>query len=292
MVFPGLGGLDPGGLAIQKGRDLMSEELIVQATSEPRTRESLASDLAHLGVGPGMCLLVHSSLRALGWVAGGPVAVVQALTDVLTPSGTLVMPTHTSFNSEPSYWQNPAVPPSWWETIRTTMPAFDPLITPTSFMGQIVEVFRSWPGALRSSHPQVSFAALGPQARFITADHVLEDGLGEGSPLARIYDLDGWVLLLGVGHANNTSFHLGECRAGGVQHTRQGAAVREDGVRVWKTFSDLDWNAEPFAEVGSAFEAAEMVTVGAVGSAPARLFRQRPAVDFAKEWLASHQSGT
>jgi aminoglycoside 3-N-acetyltransferase len=68
--------------------------------------------------------------------------------------------------------------------------------------------------------------------------------------------------------------------------------VWEGGVRVWKTFSDLDWNAEPFAEVGSDFEAVEAVRVGAVGSAPARLFRQRPAVDFAKEWLAKHQSRT
>jgi aminoglycoside 3-N-acetyltransferase len=265
--------------------------MVVQATSEPRTRESLASDLSRLGIEPGMCLLVHSSLRALGWVSGGAVAVVQALTDALTPTGTLVMPTHTSFNSEPSYWQNPGVPPSWWDTIRTTMPAFDPLITPTSFMGQIVEVFRTWPGALRSSHPQVSFAALGPQGRFITADHALEDGLGEGSPLARVYDLDGWVLLLGVGHANNTSFHLGECRAGVARPTQQGAAMREGGVRVWKSFSDLDWNAEPFAELGSAFDEVEAVKTGAVGSAVARLFRQRPAVDFAKEWLTRNQSG-
>src|SRR5262252_7899344 len=98
------------------------EAAIVQATQTPRTRDSLAAGLYGLGVRPNMTLLVHSSLRALGWACGGPVAVVQALIDVLAPEGTLVMPTHTSGNSEPSRWQHPPVPPAWWQTIRLAMP--------------------------------------------------------------------------------------------------------------------------------------------------------------------------
>ena len=264
----------------------MTEATIVEATRAPRTRASLAADLYRLGVRSEMTLLVHSSLRALGWVCGGPVAVVQALTDVLSPEGTLVMPTHTSGNSEPSYWQHPPVPSAWWQTIRLAMPAFDPQVTPSTGMGQIVEVFRTWPGTLRSGHPQVSFAARGPNADYITANHLLADGLGNGSPLARIYDLDGYVLLLGVGHANNTSFHLGESRASGVPQTVEGAAVLENGVRSWRTFSQVDWDATPFAEIGAQFDATGNVHRGSVGSAEARLFPQRAAVDFAKEWIS------
>src|SRR5215467_6186758 len=195
------------------GRYSMSEEQIVHATPAPRTRESLANDLRQLGVMVGMTIIVHSSMSSLGWVSGGPVAMVQALMDVVTEAGTIVMPTQTGEYSDPAQWENPPVPQAWWQIIRETMPAFDPLITPATFMGRTVEVFRTWPGALRSNHPIVSFAAWGRHAQYITAGHTLEYGLGEGSPLGRIYDLDGWVLLLGVGYDSNTSFHLAEYRA-------------------------------------------------------------------------------
>lgn len=109
----------------------MSEADVIARTPFPRTRQSLAADLRRLGVASGMVLLVHSSLSSLGWVCGGPVAIIQALMDVLTPQGTLVMPAHTGDYSEPANWNHPPVPSSWVPVIRATMPAFDPRLTPT-----------------------------------------------------------------------------------------------------------------------------------------------------------------
>ncbi len=257
----------------------------------PETRESLASDLATLGVRPGSVLLLHSSLKSLGWVCGGPVAVVQALRDALGHDGTIVVPTHTPGNSDPAAWQHPPVPQSWWPIIREHMPAFDPAITPSRWMGAIAEAVRTWPGALRSDHPHVSFAAWGPAAEEIVSGQRLDDMLGETSPLGAVYRLDGDVLLLGVGHDNNTSLHLAEYRVPAPPRTRLGAAVRAAGAdrREWTWWEDVDIDEGDFERCGENLDATGAVTMGAVGSAACRLMRQRAAVDFAVGWFAAHR---
>lgn len=267
----------------------MSEEQTIEAADRPRTRESLAADLRRLGVEAGMVLLVHSSLSALGWVSGGPVAVVQALQDVLTPAGTLVMPTHSSEYSEPSVWQHPPVPADWWPIIRETMPAFDPQRTPTRGMGRIVEAFRTWPDVQRSYHPRDSFAAWGRHAGQVTAGHSLSYSLGEGSPLARVYDLGGSVLLLGVGYNRNTSFHLAEYRIPNTQPYRDGGPIWDGGRRVWQEYDNIDMDPDIFPEIGADFDKTGRVTIGKVGSAESRLFSQRAAVDFAQTWLSERR---
>ena len=61
----------------------------------PVTEQALAAGLRRLGVGEGMVMIVHSALSALGWVCGGPVAVIRALTRAVGADGTLVMPAHS-----------------------------------------------------------------------------------------------------------------------------------------------------------------------------------------------------
>lgn len=267
----------------------MSETEVIQKTpNNPATVQSLAKDLSALGIMPGMTLLVHSSLSSLGWVCGGAVAVILALESVLGDKGTLVMPTHSSDLSDPAQWENPPVPETWWELIRETMPVYDPDLTPTRNMGAIPECFRKQEGVLRSSHPQQSFAARGVKAAKIVKRHSLDFGLGEGSPLARIYEIEGWVLLLGIGYNNNTSLHLAEYRADyrGKKFREDGAPILIEGERQWVTLQDIELDDSDFVAIAESFaRETGLVRYGFVAQATARLMPQRPLVDYAVQWM-------
>lgn len=254
----------------------------------PVSIASLTADLRALGVRPGASIVVHSSLSSLGWVIGDAPAVIAALGNALGVGGTLVMPTHSGGLSDPAGWVAPPVPSEWHDRIRAEMPAYDPAITPTRIMGAIPESFRGHPGVRRSAHPRQSFAARGPRAAFVTDDHALDCAMGERSPLARLYDLDADVLLLGVGHDRNTSLHLAEYRASwpGKRHTTFGSPVMIDGTRHWLEVDDLDFDDSDFARLGEDFEHdTGAAFVGKVGAATARLMRQRTLVDYAVEWM-------
>ncbi|NNF67502.1 MAG: AAC(3) family N-acetyltransferase [Gammaproteobacteria bacterium] len=254
--------------------------------------DSLLNDFRALGISHGDTLLVHSSLSRIGWVHGGPIAVIKALQAALGHTGTLVMPAHTSHISEPALWRNPRAPAESIDTIRSTMPAFDPLVTPSRGMGVIAECLRSQPGVLRSAHPQDSFIARGPAAGKITAVHTLDNGLGEQSPLARLYELDAKILLLGVGHDSNTSIHLSENRANyaGKRQIKNGAPVLVDGKRVWTEFEHLEYNVADFRQIGQAFASqTDATSCSFVGRAQSQLFPMRRLVDFAVDWINANR---
>ena len=258
-------------------------------SAEPVAPARIAADLRALGLPSGALVLLHSALSSLGWVPGGPQGALDGILATLGPEGTLVVPTHSSENSEPSAWQAPPVPEAWWEAIRATLPAFHPARTPTRGMGAIPDLFRTWPGVLRSAHPTSSFAAGGPLAERVVEGHALDLPLGEGGPLARLYERDAWVLLLGVGHDSNTSLHLAEHRARGVRLKPQSSAVQTSAGRAWVTYQELESEDECFPALGADFEAAHDVRRGHVGAAPARLFRQRALVDFAVAWIEARR---
>ena len=272
----------------------MPEGQVVRKTEKLATVESLRAEFKELGIEKGMVLLVHSSLSAIGWVCGGAVAVIIALQEVLGETGTLVMPTHSTDLSDPSQWENPPVPESWWQTIRETMPAYDPDLTPTRSMGKIAETFRKGNGVLRSAHPLHSFCATGPQASYIIDNHALAYGMGESSPLARIYDLHGFVLLLGVGHSSNTSIHLAEYRADFPTRriVQEGAPVSQTGSRIWSTFENIDVDDSDFDRIGADFlrsDAGKIIRHGKVGNANSQLMPQPAVVDFAVDWLEENR---
>lgn len=265
---------------------------VIKKTSIPNTVDSLKSDLRILGVKPASTIIMHSALSQIGWTVGGPVSVIKAVMEILTPKGTLVMPSFTGDNSEPSKWENPPVPQDWWEIIRRNMPAYHPSITPTRGLGIIAETFRKYPKVMRSDHPISSFAAWGKHAKKVIENHELDSDLGENSPLAQIYDLNGQILLLGVSHSNNSSLHLAEyrCEYGDKRFSPTGSAIQIKNERKWVVWNELNHNSDDFEKLGRDFETMIGYQPKKVGNAESRLLSQRKMVDFAVKWLVKNRN--
>ncbi len=260
----------------------LSLDDVIRHSRRAHTRSSLAADLAALGLCPGDTVIVHSALSRIGYVAGGSVAVIGALLDVLGPAGTLVMPAQSADLTDPASWRFPAVPPDWVDVIRDATPPYDPARTPTWNLGAIAELFRTWPGVGRSAHPVCSFAAFGPRAEFILKPHGFDDPFGEASPLARLYGLDARILLIGTGWAVATALHLAERRADPLAEPEPCLSpVLRDGRRVQVNWAEYPHDSANFVSIGSDMERDGLVRVGLVGEAATRFARMRHAIDFA-----------
>lgn len=268
----------------------MTEQISSQTALN--TLESITADLQNLGIVPGEKLLVHVSLSSMGWVNGGSTALIHALMNRLTEEGTLIMPAQSGDLSDPDEWEAPAVPKDWWQTIRDTMPPFDPAITPTRGIGTVAEHFRTFPGVVRSNHPAVSFTAWGKNASALMADHALEFGLGESSPLATLYSEGARVLMIGCSYDACTAFHLGEYRAPNTKEITKGAPIMKNGKARWVTYLEIESDEDQFNALGEDFEAGFPVTVGKIGDATCKLFQLTDAVDASSQYFKAHRTGT
>lgn len=231
------------------------------------SRRELTEQLLALGVEPGGVLLVHTAFSRVAPVEGGPQGLIDALQAALGPGGTLVMPSMSDDDDHP----------------------FEPGATPCLGMGVVADSFWRLPGVLRSDSPH-AFAAVGPRAAEITADHPLDVPHGVNSPPGRVHDLDGQVLLLGVGHDANTTIHVAEGLAG-VRYRRPGyVTLLRDGQPARFEYSEIDHCCENFALVDRWLEAEHRQRRGAVGHAEARLARSRDIVEVVTRHLREDET--
>ena len=171
------------------------------------TKSQLIEDLWGLGVRPGQTLMLHASVKSIGWIVGGPRMVLEAILETITPSGTLMMLA--------SWEDNPYDLERWPSERRKAYlkecPGYDPATSPADHreLSILAEYLRTWPESCRSSHP-FSYVAVGSEAQDLVADHPLQYRDGPGSPLAKLCRFRGLVMLLGASLGNITLLHHAE----------------------------------------------------------------------------------
>jgi aminoglycoside 3-N-acetyltransferase len=89
---------------------------------------------------------------------------------------------------------------------------FDIKTTP-SRNGLITETFRQLQGARRSLHPTHPYAAIGKDAEWLISGHLKAGTFGVNSPLGKLAQRGGYVLMLGAPFHTCTAAHIGENKA-------------------------------------------------------------------------------
>ncbi len=227
----------------------------------------LTGQILALGAQPGGVLVVHTAFSRVAPVEGGPRGLIEALRTALGPAGTLVMPSMSDDDDHP----------------------FDPKETPCLGMGVVADTFWRMPGVLRSESPH-AFAAIGPRAAEITAPHPVDVPHGLESPVGRVYELDGQVLLLGVGHDADTTVHLAENMAGVRYRLPHYAMVLENGQPIRYEYGEIDHCCENFSLLDGWLEAERQQRRGVIGHAEARLARSRDIVEAALAHLRENET--
>jgi aminoglycoside 3-N-acetyltransferase len=220
------------------------------------TRGELIRQLGHLGVEPGCVMVVHASFRRTGPVEEGPRGLIDALLQSIGPHGTLVMPSMSD-------WDDDQV--------------FDPFRTPCRQLGVVADTFWRLPGVQRSDSPH-SFAAQGRHAVEITAPHPPDFPHGPDSPIGRVHDLDGRVLLLGVNHNADTTIHLAEFFANVPYRVPKFCTVDCDGVPTRVEYREIDHCCRNFRLVGDWLGQRGLERRARIGNAIARVARSRDIV--------------
>lgn len=260
-------------------------------TPGPFGPDDLAVDLVRLGLRSGDTVIVHVSLSSLGWVIGGGVALLRALRATVGPAGCVVVPTFTTYLTDPALWVSRAVPEPWHAKIRSELPGFDPDLHVTQpGIGRFAEIVRTSADAVRSRHPIYSLAATGQQAAALLADSPYDWALGGRGPLGRFADAGGKVLAIGIPWWSKcTVFHLAEHLAdypGRLMYDLPARAVTA-GASAWVPTRQLVFHDGDFAGLGR--DLGHLAACDTVGAAPAALLNAAAVTDAATAWLHTHR---
>ena len=238
------------------------------------SREDIIKQLKNMNASRNSVVLMHSSMRAVGAVEGGVRGLLDILIEYFTDEGGLFcVPTHT------------------WRNIGKDKPTLDMTLCESDVGAFSVVALESGLG-VRSENPTHSMVVFGDRKK---AEEFVKDEVYITSPTpkngchGKLYDMDGYVLLVGVGQERNTYLHcVGEMLElpnrmlvdGKIKTT----VKRADGKTVER---ELDWYDQKtlgdistkFPKYSVPFRYHGCVIDGFIGNAPTQLCSARGMKD-------------
>jgi aminoglycoside 3-N-acetyltransferase len=255
------------------------------------TRSRLAEDLRELGLADGDTVMIHAAFSRVGKVLGGPDTLVDAVLDVIGPDGTVL--SYQDWELSVDIWDDDG---RVLDDLRAHVPPFDPATArPSRDHGIIAATIGTRPGVLRSGNPGASVAAIGARAEEFVHAHPLDYGYGEDSPLARLVEAGGKVVMVGAPLDTMTLLHHAEHLADlpGKRRIRIEYPLATPAGVVWRMVEEFDTSVpvvggppeDFFRLIVEDYLAAGAGSRGLAGQAPSVLVDAAGMTAFAVTWL-------
>lgn len=265
----------------------------MESTAETKvsTRSGLAADLRGLGLVEGDAVMLHAAFGRVGPVLGGPDALVDAVLDVIGPTGTLL--SYQDWELSVDVWDDEG---RIRDEFRDHVPPFDPKTArPARSHGIIAATIGTRHGVRRSGNPGASVAALGARAEAFTANHPLDYGYGEDSPFARLVGAGGRVLMVGAPLDTMTLLHHAEHLADlpGKRRIKVEYPMATPQGIEWRTVEEFDTgnpvvagpDEDYFGRIVADYLDSGSGRRGKVGSADSILVDAPDITEFAMAWI-------
>lgn len=95
------------------------------------------------------------------------------------------------------------------------------------------------------------------------------------------------IVMIGVDYDTCTALHLAEYLAPGLTTSSDGAAMLQNGKRVWATYEMAYLDSDMFPELVKAFEKInpDLGIHGLLGQATCKIMPMKPLIDFGSGWI-------
>ena len=248
------------------------------------TKYELISLFKKLGLKKGDDVMVHSSLKSLGYLVNGPDDVIDALINVISlKHGTILMPAHTGQLTHPGSWKNPAVPKNKIRSVKLCMKPFQKNITQVRGRGLLASKFLFYPGVIRSDHPLNSVSAIGKRKNIYTETHDFHEPEGINSPIGKLYKHDGIIIGIGVTVDRFTSIHHAEYLADTKYLYKNNPKVlvgKKNGVNIFKRIKKYPGDSKNFIKVLPLLRSNNLINEVSFKNSTMTYLKIKPVTDF------------
>ena len=153
------------------------------------TKKDLQRQIAAMGIKPNDTVIIHTSLKAVGDIEGGPEAFIDAFCEYLS-DGLFIVPTQT------------------WANVTKTSPIYDPKTTEPC-IGLVPRTAYKRSDGIRSLHPTHSMWVHGKgNEEFVKGEENAETPARVGGAWWKLGEVGAKILLIGVDHGRNTYIHV------------------------------------------------------------------------------------
>jgi aminoglycoside 3-N-acetyltransferase len=246
------------------------------------TSAQLRESFMGLGIESGDHIALGMSFKSIGLISGGPQSFIEALLDVVSPSGTVMVATFT--RHFPLFLVRYHKVP----ILGVKLPVFRKEET-LPYTGIIAEHMCNDPRAIRSNHPTGSFAAIGAKAGYLLSDH--DDRSPSYSPYSKLADIKGKVLIIGLDYNFVGIRHEAQYKAGLLDciPPYRGALFFDEDDRIKiHVRRDLGGCTERLPDMVINLREAGVVTEGSIGKAKAVIIPARESLDIMTDLLKSN----